>query len=100
MTVIVVKFVNLTNDQVCILLVSKRKQEPPLPQLFDPPVNFSPQVMAGLEAENLVGNARTKFITAIVNAIFRYKSYPTDEEYHHVAQQVVRKWKFLDTFRK
>ena len=82
------------------LLVSKRKQEPPLPRPFDPPVNFSPQVMAGLEAENLMGNARTKFKTTNANAIFRYKSYPTDEEYHHVAQQVVRKWKFLDTFRK
>lgn len=78
-------------------LVSKRKQEPPLPRPFDLPANFSPQVMAGLESENLVGNARTKFITAIANAIFRYKNYPTDEEYRHVAQQVVRKWKFLDT---
>ena len=72
---------------------SKRKQEPPLPRPFDPPVNFSPQVMAGLEAENLVENERIKFITAIINAIFRYR-YPTllatDEEYHHVAQQVVR----------
>ena len=24
----------------------------------------------------------------IANVIFRYKSYPTDEEYHHVALQV------------
>ena len=30
------------------LLVSKRKQERQLPQPFDPPVNFSPQVMAEL----------------------------------------------------
>ena len=52
------------------LLVSKRKQEPPLhqpfdpplPQPFDPPVNFNPQVMASQEA-------RTKFITVIANAI-------------------------------
>ena len=78
------------------LPVSK-KQEPPLPRPFDPPVNFSPLVMVGLEAEYLVGNAGIKIITAIANAIFRYKRYPTDEEYHRVAQQVVRKWKFLDT---
>ena len=70
-------------------IVSKRKQEQPLPRPFDLPTNFSPQVMAGLESESLVGHARTKFITAITNAIFRLKNYPTDEEYHHVAQQVV-----------
>ena len=44
------------------LLVSKRKQEPPLPQPFDPLVNFNPQVMARQEA-------RIKFITVIANAI-------------------------------
>ena len=52
------------------LHVSKRKQEPPLPRPFDLPTNFSPQIMAGLESENLVGHPRTKFITAIANAIF------------------------------
>ena len=77
--------------------VSKRKQEPALPRPFELPVNFSPEIMAGLQEEHLVGNPRRKFITAIANAIFRFKSYPTDEEYHHVAQQVIKKWKFLDT---
>ena len=79
----------------------KRKQEPPLPRLFDPPLNSSPQVMPGLDAENLVGNARTKFITAILQMpFFDIRAGPTDEVYHHVAQQMVRKWKFLDTCRK
>ena len=79
------------------LFVSKRKQEPALPHPFELPINFSPDIMAGLQEEHLVGNPRRKFITAIANSIFRFKSYPTDVEYNHVGQQVNKKWKFLDT---
>jgi hypothetical protein len=79
------------------LFVSKRKQEPALPRPFELPVNFSPDIMAGLQEEHLVGNPRRKFITAIANAIFHFKNYPTDDEYRHVAQQVAKKWKFLNT---
>ena len=53
------------------LLVSKRKQEPPLPQPFDPPVNFSLQLMADLEAENL---ARTKCHFFDIRAIQQMKN--------------------------
>ena len=79
------------------LFISKRKQEPALPRPFELPINFSLDIMAGLQEEHLVGNPRRKFITAVANAIFHFKNYPTDEEYHHVAQQVIKKWKFLDT---
>ena len=79
------------------LFVSKRKQEPALPRPFELPINFSPDKMVGLQEEHLVANPRRKFITAIANSIFRFKSYPTDSEYQHVGQQVIKKWKLLDT---
>lgn len=38
-----------------------------------------------------------KFITSIAEAMYRFKSYPTKEQYDHVANQVVKKWPFLET---
>ena len=64
---------------------------------FDLPRNFQPNIQAGLDEKNLTGRARAKFITSIAEAIYRFKSYPTREEYEHVANQIVKKWTFLET---
>ncbi len=78
-------------------IASKKKQELGLPMPFDVQRNIQPYIQAGLDNESLTGKARGKFITSIAEAVYRYKSYPTREEYEHVAHQVVRKWKFLET---
>ena len=78
-------------------VVSKKKQEPQLPIPFELPRNFQPNIQAGLDENNLTGRARAKFITSIAEAIYRFKSYPTREEYEHVANQIVKKWEFLET---
>ena len=75
---------------------SKKKQELPLPQSFQLPQNFAPAIQEGLKAERLTEKARSKFITVIAQAMFRFKGYPLDEEYRHIAQEVVKTWKFLD----
>ena len=64
---------------------------------FDLPRNFQPKIQAGLDEKNLTGRTRAKFITSIAEAMYRFKSYPTKEEYDHVAKQIVKKWSFLDT---
>lgn len=45
--------------------------------------------MGGLEKGFLTGTAKTKFIGSVTAAMFRYKGYPTKEEYDHVGQQTV-----------
>ena len=74
---------------------SKRKQESPLPRPFELPQNFQCSVLEGLQNKSLTGKARSKFITAIARAIFHHKSYPTRDEYDHVARQAFSKWPFL-----
>ena len=75
----------------------KKQQMPeqPLPIPFELPSNFQQKIMIGLEEQRLVGRARAKFITTIAEAMFRFKSYPTREEYQHVAMQIIKKWEFL-----
>ena len=70
-------------------------QERPLPIPFELPSNFQQKIMIALEEQRLVGRARAKFITTIAEAMFRFKSYPTREEYQHVAMQIIKKWEFL-----
>ena len=43
----------------------------------------------GLNSGNLNGKARTKFISSVASAMFHDKSYPTKEEYDHIAEQIV-----------
>lgn len=74
----------------------KRKLEPALPMPFELPRNFQPTIEIGLEEGNLTGRVRAKFITTIAEAIYRYKNYPTREEYNHVALQMVKRWTFLE----
>lgn len=81
--------------KIAVPSISKRKQESRLPRPFQLPVNFNPTIADALRNETLSGKARTKFVSVIAEAIFRYKSYPTTEEYEHVAQQIVKKWPFL-----
>ena len=51
--------------------------------------------MAGLHKKRLNGHCRTKFISSICSAIFRYKALPTKEEYQSVALKVIEKYPFL-----
>ena len=76
---------------------AKRSVEPPLPLPFSLPANYTPMVMAGLQAGSLSGKMLTKFIGEIASAIFCFKSYPTREEKLHVAMQCIKKYPFLES---
>ena len=78
-----------------IKISSKRAQEKPLPRPFPLPVNFQATIMEGLKKGVLVGRTRTKFVTAIAEAIFQHKSRALKEEYEEVALQAVKRWPFL-----
>ncbi len=75
---------------------SKRKLEPPLPRPFGVPQNFPYAITEGLKNEKLVGKPRTKFVTIIAQSIYRFKNYPSEEEFCLVIQDLVKKWPFLD----
>lgn len=70
------------------MMLSKRGHEPPLPRPFTMPKNFPEAITRGLDDAKLCGRPRTKFITIISQSIYRFKSYPTDAEYIHVAQDL------------
>lgn len=73
-----------------------RGHEPALPKPFDIPSNFPQAILLGLSNKKLTGKPRTKFITIIAQTIYRFKNYPTEDEYIQVVQELVKKWPFLD----
>ena len=77
--------------------ITKRQPEAPLPIPFELPYNYPAKVMADLQDGMLTGKGKTKFVSSVAAAIFRYKSYPTREEYDHVSQQIIAKYPFLSS---
>ena len=55
--------------------VTQRQQEQPLPHPFPLPRNFPPIVAIALKERKLTSKSRAKFVTALANAVFMYKSY-------------------------
>ena len=71
--------------------LSKRGFEAPLPRPFPLPKNFPSAIAEAFQQAKLCGK-----LTIISQSIYLFKSYPTDDEYIHVAQELVKKWPFLD----
>ena len=67
-----------TSSVLCTPVLSKRKQEAPLPRLFDVPLSFPPKVEGALLKNHFFERPWTKFITVIAQSIYRCmrKSYP------------------------
>ena len=63
---------------------------------FELPINFPENIKVGLAEKQLVGRKRSKFVTKIAEAMYFQKSYPTSEEYKHVAGVIIKKWPFLE----
>lgn len=51
--------------------------------------------MAELANGMLSAKGKTKFISSVAAAIFRFKSLPTKEEYEQVAKEIISKYPFL-----
>ena len=75
--------------------VTQRKQESPLHTPFPLPKNFPPAVALALEGKKLTGKTRAKFVTALANAVFMHKSYPTSHELDDVVRAAAKEWDFL-----
>ena len=71
--------------------VSKKKtSKMSLPRPFKLPQHFPKFVKRELSTGVLSGKARTRLIFTVAIAMFDYTSYPTKEEYDHVARQIVK----------
>ena len=76
-------------------LRTEKKSQLPLPMPFELPLNYPLLVEEALEKKFLNGSAFTKFIMAVSSNIFYHKSHPTKAEYHHVIDQILKKYPFI-----
>ena len=73
--------------------ISKSKdQDVPLPNPFPLPRNHRPDVETGLETGHMTYETESAFLSAVASSIFKYKKYPTKEDYIDVATWVRVLW--------
>ena len=73
----------------------KRKSGSLLPRPFHLPKHFPKVVKSEISTGFLSRKARSRLILTVANAVFDYASYPTREDYDHVARQIVKKYQFM-----
>lgn len=77
-----------------------KDQESPLPNPFELPKNFRPDVAAALETGQMNRETTKAFISTVASCIFRFKKYPTTEELTDVARCIVEKYPFMKGKKK
>lgn len=75
---------------------NKSKQDSiPLPDPFELPKNFRPDVAAALASGKMTLETKTFFLSTIAGAMFTYKRYPTSDDYANVARAICAKYPFM-----
>ena len=76
--------------------ISKNKdQDVPLPNPFPLPKNYRSDVTAALETGQMTHETESAFLSAVASSIFKYKRYPTKEDYVDVATCIIQKYPFM-----
>jgi len=72
-----------------------KKMAGSLPQPFQLPEKFPECVEEEMLTGSLSGKTKKRFMFTVATAIFKHTSYPSKVEYDHVAEQIVKKYKFM-----
>ena len=67
----------------------------PLPVPFPMPKNYRSDVATALEAGQMTTETEKAFLSAIASSIFKYKKYPTREDFIDVATCIIEKYPFM-----
>ena len=78
-------------------IIVDREDDTDISDPFPFPTHYQPDIELGIKLRALQPNQVVKFITRIANVMFLYKRYPKKCEYERVAQQVVKKYSFLES---
>lgn len=74
-----------------------KKAEEPLPDPFQLPENYRPDVEVALRSGQMTVETRKAFLSQVAASIFTKKRYPTREEFQRVALGIVRQYPFLES---
>lgn len=67
----------------------------PLPDPFELPKNFRPDVASALASGKMTLETNTFFLSTVAGAMFTYKRYPTSDDYTNVARTICAKYPFM-----
>ena len=67
----------------------------PLPDPFDLPKNFRPDVASALASGRMTLETNRFFLSTVAGAMFTHKLYPTSDDYMNVARSICSKYPFM-----
>ena len=71
------------------------KDRIPLPDPFPLPEHYPYNVEVALKKKKMTMTMKGKFLTEVASAMFRYKYYPSHDDYVNVARCIVAKYPFM-----
>ena len=76
--------------------VSKTKDDAvPLPDPFELPKNYRPDVEAALKTGCMTLETNKSFLSTVAASMFVYKKYPTADDYNNVARVMIKMYPFV-----
>ena len=76
--------------------VSKTKDDAvPLPDPFELPKNYRPDVEAALKTGCMTLETNKSFLSTVAASMFVYKKYPTADDYNNVARVIIKMYPFM-----
>ena len=77
-------------------MISKTEDENiPLPDPFELPKNFRPDVASALKLGKMTLSTNRAFLSSIASAMVVYKKYPSSDDYINVARTIVNRYPFM-----
>jgi len=67
----------------------------PLPDPFPLPEHYPYNIEVALKNKQMTKTTKGKFLTEVASAMFRYKYFPTHDDYVNVARCIVTKYPFM-----
>ena len=67
----------------------------PLPDPFELPKNFRPDVASALASGKMTLETNRFFLSTVAGAMFTHKRYPTSDDYMNVARAIGTKYPFM-----
>ena len=76
--------------------LNKSKEDSiPLPDPFELPKHFRPDVTSALASGKMTLETSRTFLTTVAGAMFTFKRYPTSDDYTNVARAICAKYPFM-----
>ena len=76
-------------------VVKTKDDEVPLPDPFELPKNYRPDVELALKSQKMTMTCTREFLSTVAGAMYERKKYPTKDDFMNVARSICKEYPFM-----